>query len=72
MCQLRIKCRDARPVGFLRSTCSRVTGSDLGLQYIWARFAAECLHTFQRGKTTTDQQLVPVRTVLIEQQDRLS
>src|SRR5262249_36938606 len=50
----------------------RVTGGDRGLQGIRAERAAERLGPLERRQATTDEELIPARAVLIEQQDRLS
>ena len=51
---------------------SRVAGGDRGLQRVRAERAAELLGALERGETATDEELIPARAVLIEEQDRLS
>ena len=63
---------DARPVGLLGGAGARVAGGDRGLQRVRARRAAEPLGALERGQPAADQQLVPARAVLVEQQDRLA
>lgn len=49
-----------------------MTGGDRGLQRIRSQRTPEHLGTLNRRETTTDQQLIPACTVLIEEQDGLS
>ena len=60
------------PVRLRRRARSRVTGGDGGLERVRAMRAAELLGTLQRRETTTDEELIPERAVLIEEQDGLS
>ena len=60
-----------------QSVCSggarpRVAGGDRGLQRVGAEAAAEPLGALERGEPAADQQLVPARAVLVEQQHRLA
>src|SRR5436309_3607874 len=63
---------DARPVRFRRRTRSRVTGGDRGLERVRTLRAAERLGPLERHETTTDEDVIPPRPVLIEQQHGLS
>ena len=49
-----------------------VAGGDRGLERVGAGRAAELLGARERGEAATDQELVPARAVLVEEQDRLS
>ena len=49
-----------------------MTGSDGGLERVRATRAAELFGPLERRETTTDEELIPQRAVLIEQQDGLS
>ena len=49
-----------------------VAGGDRGLQRVGAAGAAERLGALERGEAAADEQLIPARAVLIEQQDRLA
>src|ERR1700736_4160002 len=49
-----------------------MTRGNGGLQRVRTACAAEFLRTLQRSEAAGDQQLIPSRTVLIEQQNRLS
>src|SRR4029077_15254384 len=51
---------------------SRVTRSDGSLERVRATRAAEFFSTLECRKTTTDEQLIPQRPILIEQHDGLS
>ena len=51
---------------------ARVAGGDRGLERIGPRAAAERLGARQRRQPAADQQLVPRRAVLLEQQHRLA
>ena len=64
--------RDARPVGLLGRARPRVAGGDRGLQRVRPERAAERLGALERREAAADEQLVPARAVLIEQQDRLA
>ena len=44
-----------------------MTGSDSRLEGVWAARAAECFRTLQCHQTATDEQLIPVRAILIEE-----
>src|SRR5260370_15989588 len=57
----------ACPVRLRPSTRERMTGRDRGLQCIGALFPAERLGTLERGETSSDEELIPTRAVLIEQ-----
>ena len=50
----------------------RVAGGDRGLQGVRARRPPERLGALERREAAADQQLIPARAVLIEQQDRLA
>src|SRR5439155_512472 len=64
--------RDARPVRLRGGTRSRVAGGDRGLQRVRAERAAELLGPLECGETTMDEDVIPARAVLIEEQDGLS
>src|SRR5688572_19827486 len=49
-----------------------MTGGDGTLQRVRAERPAELLRTRQGGETTTDEELIPPRAVLIEEHDGLS
>ena len=51
---------------------ARVARGDRGLQRVRAARAAQRLGALERGQAAADQQLVPARAILIEQQDRLA
>src|SRR5437773_5511505 len=61
--------RDAGPVRLLGRRRARVTGGDRRLQCVWAKGTAERLGALQRRETTPDEQVVPARAILIEQQN---
>ncbi len=67
---------DALPVRFRRSTRASVTGGDRGLKRIGAERTTESIADFlgtpERGETATDEDVVPARAILVENQDRLS
>jgi len=65
--------RYAGPVGRVRRRRSRVARGDRGLKRIrsW-RAVREDLGALERFQPETDQEPVPARAILIEQQDRLS
>ena len=63
---------DALPVGLLGRPRPGVAGGDRGLQRVGAGAVAERLGSRQRRETAADQQLIPQRPVLIQEQDRLS
>src|SRR5438067_767594 len=64
--------RDRCPVRLLRSARLRVTGGDRGLERVRTKRTTESRCALKCRETATDQELVPPRAVLIEQQDRLS
>ena len=49
-----------------------MTGRDLGLQYVLTLRAAQLFDMRERREATSDEKLVPVCAVLIEEQDGLS
>ena len=55
-----------------RGARPRVAGGDRGLQRVRPERAAELLGARERGEAAADEQLVPARAVLVEQQDRLA
>src|SRR5206468_555518 len=67
---------DAPPLRFCRRTRASVTCGDRRLKRIGAERTtesmAEFLGTLERGQTATDEDMVPARAILIENQDRLS
>ena len=70
--ELRVERRDARPVGLVRCARARMTRGDRRLQRVRAARAAQLLGALERREPAADEQLIPVRPVLIEQQDRLA
>ena len=72
MGEFGIELHDARPVGFLRSMRSRVAGSDLSLHDVRTTLTAEFRGRLECGETSTNEQLIPSRPVLIEKQDEFS
>src|SRR5262245_57848487 len=69
--QLRVEPRDVRPVRFRRGQRAGVTGGDRRLKRVRATRPAELFSTLECGETTTDEELIPERAVLIEEQDGL-
>lgn len=63
---------DALPVCFCRSARASVTRGDGGLERIRAEGTPEFFGALQRRETATDEDVIPARAVLIEEQDRLS
>src|SRR5207253_3262772 len=63
---------DTWPVRFFWSPRSCMTRGDCGLERVWTSCSAELFCALERGETASDQELIPVRAVLIEQQDGLS
>src|SRR2546421_8801893 len=51
---------------------SDVTGGDRGLQGVRPEHAAESLGPLKRGQTAADEDLIPARAILIQQQDGLA
>ena len=49
-----------------------MTGGNRGLERVRASRPAERFGTLERRETTTDEELIPERAVLVEEQDRLS
>src|SRR5258706_7524489 len=68
-----IERHNTRPVGFLGSARSRMTGCNLSLQYEWTvHGGGELFRMRQCCETSADEKLVPVCAVLIEKQNGLS
>ena len=67
-----VQLRDARPVRLLGRPRARVTGRDRALERVRAVGAPERLGPRQRRQPAPDEQRIPARAVLVEQQDRLS
>ena len=63
---------DAHPIRVVCNQGARVTGSDSGLQRVWAARAAQLFGMIERRKTTTDQESIPLCTILLQQQDRFA
>ncbi len=61
-----------RPVGLVGGARARMACRDRGLQHVRATLRAQLLGARERRKPAADQQLVPARAVLIEQQHRLA
>ena len=72
MGEFNVKRRDALPVRFLRYKCTRVTSGDRSLKGVGARRASQFLSAFERGEATSNKELIPQRTLLIQDHDRLS
>src|SRR5947208_16701567 len=64
--------RDAGPVRLLGRRRARVTGGDRRLQRVGAEGPAELLGPLQRREPATHQEVIPARTVLIQQENGLS
>src|SRR6185437_10778897 len=64
--------RDAGPVGIARHTGAGMTGRDGGLQRVRAGRLAQRVGSRERHQATANEQLVPARPVLIEQEYRLA
>src|SRR5438105_3277953 len=62
---------DAHPVRLRRGASACVTGGDGSLQGVGPERPAERLGALERGETTANEELIPARAVLIEQQDGL-
>ena len=56
----------------VRGARARVAGGDRRLQRVRAQRAAQSLGALERREAAPDEQLIPARAVLIEQQDRLA
>ena len=63
---------NAGPLGIVRGDGPRVTGGDGRLYPVRPKARAQLLGPLQCGETTTDEKLIPLRAVLIEQQNGLS
>src|SRR2546423_7133512 len=70
--QLRVKFRNPGPVSLLRDARTRMTGRDFSLEHVRTRRVAKFSATTKRREATLDEDLVPVRTILIEQKDGFS
>ena len=70
--ELAVELRDAMPVRLGGGAGARVTRRDRRLQRVRAADLAQRLGARQRRETAVDEQLVPPRPVLIEQQHRLA
>src|SRR5262245_5428003 len=64
--------RDARPARLRGGPGAGVTGGDGGLEHVRASLTARRRRPIERGEPTTDEELVPERAVLIEEQDGLA
>ena len=60
-----VECGDALPIRFRRGARASVTCHDGRLHRIGARRAAKLLGTFECGESTMDEELIPLRAVLI-------
>ena len=49
-----------------------MTGRDRGLKSVGTERAAQSLRAIERSEAATDKQMVPARTILVEQEDRLA
>src|SRR5712691_8009898 len=67
-----VECRDACPVRLLRRTRSRVTCGNRSLQGVRAKHSAKLFGTLECCEATMDEELIPKRAILVEEQDRLS
>src|SRR5277367_5418926 len=69
--KLFVKRDDPRPIRFLRRPCSRVAGRNLRLQHVRpSHFSTQLRSRRQRRKPTPNQEPVPLRAVLLQQQNR--
>ena len=64
--------RDAGPVGFVCRARARVAGGDRRLKRVGTERAAKRLGALQRRQSAADEQLIPERAVLFEEDDRLA
>ena len=63
---------DAGPVGLVGRTGTRVTGGDRRLKRVGTRRHRERLGAGQGCQPAGDQQVIPDRTILVQQQDGLA
>ena len=70
--QREIQCRDARPIGVGGVACARMARGNRGLQRVRTLRAAELFGALEGCEPAPDQQAIPARTILLEQQDRLA
>jgi hypothetical protein len=67
--ELIVERNDAHPVCVSRRNRLRVTGGDRGLHRVRATSASKLLGPRERGNATTDEELIPLGAVLIEEQE---
>src|SRR5215469_15289553 len=72
LCQGVVKSGDAVPVRFRGVTRASVACGDGSLQSVWPEGAIKLLRALQSSETAADEESVPPRAVLIEQQDRFA
>jgi hypothetical protein len=70
--QFVVQSSDPRPVGVSRRNRSRMTSRNRSLNRIGPVRSAEPFGPLECGQATPDQQSIPARTILIEQQDGLA
>ncbi len=70
--KFRVKLHDPHPFRLLCGGRSRVASGDGSLQCVWSPASAELSGAIERRETAPDEELIPARAVLIEQQNRLS
>src|SRR5262249_26194476 len=70
--QFCIEPGDLGPVRLLRGQRSGMTGRNRCLEGIRAMRSSKCLGTFKRSQPPSDEEPIPERPVLIEEQDGLS
>src|SRR5262249_1476879 len=63
---------DAPPVGFGGGTRASVTRGNGGLEGIRTEGASQLFRALEGGETAADEEVIPTRTILIEEQDRLA
>src|SRR4030095_7938367 len=67
-----VKSDNTCPIGLVRSPRSRMTGSDRRLDDVRTAGDAEFFSALESRKATADQNVIPHRPVLVEEQNRLS
>ena len=72
MSQIVVKGGNAAPIGFRSRARAGMARSNGCLHSVGTSRRAEFLGTLERCETTADEELVPARAVLIEEQNRLA
>ena len=70
--QFAIQRRDARPIRFLARSSPRMTRRNRRLNRIRTSHPTKLLRPFQRRQSPVDEQSIPLRAILIQEQNRLS